>query len=89
MNKTIPTIVLFLLCYCFTYSQNSVQGMVVESYSKTPLSNVLIRVKNTIITTKTTTKGVFKIDNLVKGNYILEISFIGFETQNFPIEINL
>ena len=88
MNKTIPTIVLFLLCYCFTYSQNSVQGMVVESYSKTPLSNVLIRVKNTIITTKTTTKGVFKIDNLVKGNYILEISFIGFETQNFPIEIS-
>ena len=87
MNKTIVLIVLFLLCYATNYSQNIIKGVVVNSNSEKPISNVLISVKNTIITSKTDINGVFKIENIENGNYILEIKFNGFETQNFPVEL--
>jgi hypothetical protein len=64
-----------------------VKGIVVDNNSKNPLSNVLIRVKNTIVTTNTTINGVFTIADLANGNYILEFTFNGFESQNFPITL--
>jgi hypothetical protein len=87
MNKSIVLIVLFLCIFRITNSQNVVKGMVVDNNSKNPLSNVLIRVKNTIVTTNTTINGVFTITNLANGNYILEFTFNGFESQNFPITL--
>ena len=70
-----------------TNSQNTVKGIVVDNNSKNPLKNVLIRVKNTIVTTNTTINGVFTIRDLANGNYILEFTFNGFESQNFPITL--
>tara|TARA_B110000908_G_C10260951_1_gene459197 strand:+ start:1197 stop:3878 length:2682 start_codon:yes stop_codon:yes gene_type:complete len=64
-----------------------VKGIVVDNNSKNPLKNVLIRVKNTIVTTNTTINGVFTIRDLANGNYILEFTFNGFESQNFPITL--
>ena len=86
MNKTIILIVLFLSCFRIINSQNIVKGIVVNNTTMNPLSNVLVSVKNTIITTKTDLNGVFQIKDLANGNYILEIKFNGFETQNFPLE---
>jgi hypothetical protein len=87
MNKSVVLIVVFLCIFRITNSQNIVKGMVVDNNSKNPLSNVLIRVKNTIVTTSTTINGVFTITNLANGNYILEFTFNGFESQNFPITL--
>jgi len=87
MNKTIIPIVLFLLCFTTIYSQNIIKGIVVDTNSENPLSNVFVRVKNTIVTTKTTANGVFQIKDLSNGSYVLEIKFNGFETQNFPVEL--
>ena len=88
MNKTIVLIVLFLLCYASIYSQNDIRGIIIENNSEKPLSEVLISIKNTIFTTKTDLNGAFHIKALSQGNYILEIKFNGFETQNFPLEIS-
>jgi hypothetical protein len=88
MTKKIVQMVLFLLCYTTLYSQNSIKGIVIENNSKKALSNVVISIKNTILTTKTDLNGAFHIKALSKGNYILEIKFIGFESQNLPIEIS-
>ena len=71
-----------------TNSQNTVKGIVVDNNSKNPLKNVLIRVKNTIVTTNTTINGVFTIRDLANGNYILEFIFNGFESQSFPITLS-
>lgn len=87
MNKSVVLIVLFLCIFRITNSQNIVKGIVVDHNSKNPLSNVLIRVKNTIVTTNTTINGVFTIADLANGNYILEFTFNGFESQNFPITL--
>jgi hypothetical protein len=65
-----------------------VKGIVVDNNSKNRLKNVLIRVKNTNVTTNTTINGVFTIRDLANGNYILEFIFNGFESQNFPITLS-
>ncbi|AUC85979.1 TonB-dependent receptor [Polaribacter sp. ALD11] len=88
MNKTIVLIVLSLLCCATNYSQNIIKGIVIDNNSENPLSNVLIRVKNTTITSKTTLNGAFEIKNIINGNFILEVKFRSYETQNFPIELN-
>ena len=88
MTKKIVHLVLFLLCYTTVYSQNSIKGILLENNSKKPLSNVYVSIKNTIFTTKTDLNGAFHIKALSQGNYILEIKFNGFETQNFPLEIS-
>jgi hypothetical protein len=87
MTKKIVHLVLFLLCYTTLYSQNSIKGIVLENNSKKPLSNVLVSIKNTIVTDKTDAKGAFLIKNIANGNYLLEIKLLGFESQSFPIEL--
>ena len=87
MNRSVVLIVLCLCMFRITNSQNTVKGIVVDNNSKNPLKNVLIRVKNTIVTTNTTINGVFTIRDLANGNYILEFTFNGFESQNFPITL--
>ena len=88
MNKAIVLIVLFLLCYATTYSQNNIRGIVIDNNSNQPVSNALVRIKNTIFSTKTGLNGAFHIKHLSKGNYILEIKLNGFETQSFPLEFS-
>ena len=88
MNRSVVLIVLCLCMFRITNSQNTVKGIVVDNNSKNPLKNVLIRVKNTIVTTNTTINGVFTIRDLANGNYILEFIFNGFESQSFPITLS-
>ncbi len=88
MNRTIILIVVFLLCYTKIFTQNILEGIVLSHHSKEPLENVSIRIKKLNIETKTTQKGVFKLKNIPKGKHLLQISFLGYETQNFPIDFN-
>ena len=88
MSKTIVSIVVFLMCYTTTYSQNSIKGVVLDNDANNPLSNVLLQLKNTTITTKTDFDGSFKIENLENGNYLLEIKFEGYESQNYPVQLS-
>jgi hypothetical protein len=88
MNKMVVFIVLFLLCFRIINAQNIVKGIVVDNNSKKPLSNVLVRVKNTIVTSKTDTNGVFIISELADKKYVIEIVLNGFESQNYPVELS-
>jgi len=87
MKKLILSIVLLFLILK-TGAQNSVKGIVVDSYSEKPIQGVLISLKET--TTKIVTKidGVFLFQNIPNGNYLLELKLIGYETQLYPIELN-
>lgn len=88
MNRTIILIVVFLLCYTKIFTQNILEGIVMSHHSKEPLENVSIRINKLNIETKTTENGVFKLKNIPKGKHLLQISFLGYETQNFPIDLN-
>jgi hypothetical protein len=88
VNKLVVFIVLVLLCFRTINAQNIVKGIVVDNNSKKPLSNVLVRVKNTNVTTKTNTNGVFIISELAIRKYVIEIVLNGFESQNFLVELS-
>jgi hypothetical protein len=87
MKKIVMATCLLLISFIEVNGQNIVKGIVVDSNSEKPLSGVLIKLKNTKQRILTNIKGVFNFENLLKRNSILEISFKGYETQNFPIEL--
>ena len=73
-----------------SFAQNSsVEGEILGNAAKEPLEyasvSLLNATNNTLVTgTLSDTTGKFKIEKLKKGNYILKIQFIGYETKLSP-----
>jgi hypothetical protein len=88
MKKFITTLLLFFGIILSTAAQNVIKGVVVDSEKNTQLKGVAINVKNNTANTLTNENGVFILQNLTNGSYVLEISFKGYETQNFPVELS-
>jgi hypothetical protein len=88
MKKFITTLLLFFGIILSTVAQNVIKGVVVDSEKNTQLKGVAINVKNNTANTITNENGVFILQNLTNGSYVLEISFKGYETQNFPVELS-
>jgi len=88
MKKEILLILLFFFLFVEIGAQNSVKGIVVDSNSEKPLKNVSIFVKETTAETTTKNDGVFLLQNIPDGNYLLEIKLLGYETQTYPIELS-
>jgi len=88
MKKFISTLLLFLGIILSTAAQNVIKGVVVDSEKNTQLKGVAINVKNNTANTLTNENGVFILQNLTNGSYVLEIFLKGYETQNFPLELS-
>ena len=88
MKKFITTLLLFFGIILSTVAQNVIKGVVVDSEKNTQLKGVAINVKKNKANTITNENGVFILQNLTNGSYVLEISFKGYETQNFPVELS-
>ena len=88
MKKFITTLLLFFGIIFSTVAQNVIKGVVVDSEKNTQLQGVAINVKKNMVSTLTNENGVFILQNLINGSYVLEISFKGYETQNFPVELS-
>lgn len=69
-------------------AQNSIKGVVVDGDSEKPLEGVVVTIENTEIRVLTNSNGVFIIDNLSNGDYMLKISFTRYESQNFPVKLS-
>jgi outer membrane receptor protein involved in Fe transport len=99
-NKSILKLILilvFLFSINATFSQTyNISGTVIEKTSKEPLpgTSIILHNHNGSVFNGTTTdsSGVFKINSIQKGNYYIEISFVGFITdtlKNIDISKNL
>ena len=88
MKNFITTLLLFFGVIFGTVAQNVIKGVVVDSEKNTQLKGVAINVKKNTANTATNDNGVFILQNLTNGSYVLEISFKGYETQNFPVELS-
>jgi len=88
MKNFITTLLLFFGVIFGTVAQNVIKGVVVDSEKNTQLKGVAINVKKNTANTVTNDNGVFILQNLTNGSYVLEISFKGYETQNFPVELS-
>ncbi len=71
----------------FLHQQNMVKGIVLDSYSRNPIQNVQINIRNSSKIQVTNADGVFYIKNLISGKYILEIKLKGYDSQSLPIEL--
>ena len=88
MKNFITTLLLFFGVIFGTVAQNVIKGVVVDSEKNTQLKRVAINVKKNTANTVTNDNGVFILQNLTNGSYVLEISLKGYETQNFPVELS-
>jgi iron complex outermembrane receptor protein len=68
-------------------SQLSVEGRVVSDAEGEPLSRVHVQMLNTFRTAVTDAKGHFRMQNLPPGDYVLQLSHIGYGTLRK--EVNL
>lgn len=88
MKKIITTLFFSLWCFLGIYAQNSVKGVVVDGKDEKPIKGVTVAIKDANVSVLTNDNGAFIIENLANGNYIIEISYKGYETQNFPVELS-
>jgi hypothetical protein len=78
------TLVFFLLFFSgYAFSQVSVAGKVSDSAGN-PIAHATVLVKNTNVGTQTSSEGTFTL-SAPNGATTLEISSIGYETQDVPI----
>ena len=84
MKRTILMVFFAFLIY-ETHAQNIVTGVVVDSETEYPVENVKIRLLKTGYVAETRIDGAFIITCGTAGNYILEITNHGYESEKFPI----
>jgi len=87
MRKIILTIFASLFLTLGINAQNIVKGIVTDSNSGNPLQGVLVSILNTASIQNTGDDGIFILKDLPKGSYIVALKLIGYESQNFPIEL--
>ena len=89
MKQTVLTVLMFCFFITGLHAQNTVKGIVVDGDSEKPLKDVSLTVSNNIAyTVKTNQNGVFIVEKLSNGSYILQIKLKGYEVQNFPVELS-
>lgn len=84
---------LFILVYVFAsqvYAQISVKGRVIDRANKEPISNALIQLKNSKLSTLSNPRGEFElIDNeMPLQNVVLLVSHLGYDAQELVISPN-
>jgi len=86
MKKNILMMFLTVIFCPKVSAQNIVKGIVVDINSEKPIMGVSIAIQSN--TTKTNVNGMFILENLPNGKFIVRIRFKGYETQNFPIQLS-
>jgi len=77
-----------LLFSLFSLAQNNatVSGKILDKeFNDDPLPFANVAIKGTDKGTATDFDGLYKIENIEPGSYIIEFSFVGYETQNIPL----
>lgn len=69
---------LLLLCSFVLQSQTAIKGAVYDDQTNLPLAGVNILISKLNVGTSTNAKGQFQLNEIPKGKYIIEFSFIGY-----------
>jgi len=88
--KTIVIAAIAFLSYALNVAAQqdiSVKGTVLASNSEKSLEGVSVKIKNSLFSTITNGNGDFQIDNISKGNYIVQLFFEGYQSQSIAITL--
>lgn len=96
MKKLSAWVVLLLLCTLTAIAQNkviTVSGRVVEEDTKEPVEMATVQLLHLPDSTQaagitTQPKGTFKLPKVKAGKYLLKVSYIGYITQNIPLQLS-
>ena len=84
---------LLLFCFfsvlpmCLSQDVIQVHGIIMSGFEKEPLPNVLVFLEGTQVSILSDLNGVFRLEPLAKGDYILNISLAYFVLKRVPIAI--
>ncbi|MCY7353322.1 MAG: TonB-dependent receptor [Cytophagaceae bacterium] len=82
------TAAFFLLISTATFAQTRLAGRVTDGATKEPLAGVNIVVKGKVIGTTTDTKGAFSFNVTTAPPFTLQVSSVGYETQEINVTGN-
>ncbi|WP_372746290.1 TonB-dependent receptor domain-containing protein [Lutibacter sp.] len=88
MKKYFLTVIISLLIFDQITAQElcSING-VVQSTSQTPLKGVSIKISGAEFQTQTNDNGIFRLEKIPLGAYVIEVYLSGFEAQKIPIHL--
>lgn len=83
------SLLLFALLSFTAYAQTgTISGVVTDKeFNNEPLPQANVLIKGTQKGTVTDFDGLFTIEKVDAGNYSLEVSFVGYETQTVPVKV--
>lgn len=86
--KKIFIFLLFSTIYQFSFSQNKISGKVIDKLTQEPLIGATIYLTDLKKGTITNLEGKFTFENIKNGNYLLEVSYVGYQTfiQNLLLQ---
>jgi iron complex outermembrane receptor protein len=86
MIKRFALYILFLFSLFVSYSQ-TIEGYITDAENK-PLQNVNVILSGVKKGTTTNENGFYSLSDINKGNYIIEVSHVGYTSHSQKIEIN-
>ena len=80
----ILTTLFVILSYSISIAQvGKIHGLVIQKDSQKPVPFTNVFLEGTNAGTFTDAKGVYLLNNIAEGNYILVVSSVGYEPGNF------
>lgn len=68
--------------------KHTISGRISDAKNDSPLPGASILIKGTYLWAVSDTKGEFTIEGLQDGNYLLEVSFLGYVQETIEINVN-
>jgi len=88
MKKFILIFILFVSTLSFAQNTGAIVGKLIDKeYNDEPLAFANVLIKGTTKGTTSDIDGVYNFNNLEPGSYILQFSFVGYETQEINVEV--
>ena len=88
MRKLLLLFILFVTAISFAQNTGSITGKLTDKeYNNEPLPFANVLIKGTTTGTTSDIDGLYKLEELEVGTYILFFSFVGYETQEIKAEV--
>lgn len=87
MKKFLLAVIIALFCPFILWAQFSLKGNVISQQDNLGVSGANLSLNNSLFA-QTSANGNYEFKNLKKGTYTLKVSFVGYQTKQFLVEIN-
>ena len=80
-------VLLLIVKLSFAHVYGNISGHVIDARDGSPMFGVNVQIKSTLTGTATDIYGNFEMKNIQVGTYLLEFSFIGYQSQSIHVMV--